>query len=100
MKDKFKSWIHSHPIRLKTVTNILSSFFIPLMIGVFTVITTIQQQRISDRQQHQEQLQLDDSKKESTFNNYMESISTLLLEDTTHVDIGPYIKAKTLATLR
>lgn len=54
MKDKFKSWIHSHPIRLKTVTNILSSFFIPLMIGGFTVITTIQQQRISDRQQHQE----------------------------------------------
>ncbi|CAF1438411.1 unnamed protein product [Didymodactylos carnosus] len=73
------------------------------MIGVFTVVTTIQQQQIANRQRDQDKQQADDLQKESIFSKYIDDISKLLLEshnDTVTNRELSYISTKTLTALR
>ncbi|CAF1125832.1 unnamed protein product [Didymodactylos carnosus] len=91
-KQQFLSW-----------ANLLLSSLIPLMIGVFTVAVTIQQQQISDRQRQQDQNQADDLQKENVFTGYIDDISKLILNTSQLSNTEQsllYIRTKTLTALR
>lgn len=86
------------------------SALIPLMIGVFTIVTTVlqqdnaTQQREHDKQaarlqREQSNLQADNLRQETIFAKYLDDVTKLLLLDNeTHYLM--YIRSKTLATLR
>ncbi len=83
---------------------------IPLMIGIFTVVTTIQQQKLSTQQREQDkqdafllrqhsERQADNLRKESVLNTYIDDVSNLLmLENRTRSLL--HIRMKTLTSLR
>ncbi|CAF1163024.1 unnamed protein product [Didymodactylos carnosus] len=72
------------------------------MIGVLTVVITLQQQSAVDRQRQEEQQQADTLQKERIFTSYVDDISKLLLtkEVTTDNKALLYIRTKTLSSLR
>ncbi|CAF0935809.1 unnamed protein product [Didymodactylos carnosus] len=81
---------------------LLATALVPLMIGIFTVVITIQHQSSADRQRQQEQQQADNLQNERTFSTYVDDISKLLLtkEVTTDNKALLYIRTKTLSSLR
>ena len=91
-------------------TKLLLSTLVPLMIGAFTVITTLQQNKISALQrdqdkeearllrQHQEH-QADNLHKENVYAVYLEEVSQLLMSNEEKSSLMQ-IRVKTLASLR
>ena len=86
------------------------SALVPFMIGLFTIITTIQQQNFSSLQREQDkhdalllrqqsELQADHLNKEKVFATYLDDVSKLFTEDTDRNTLMK-IRAKTLASLR
>ena len=105
--DNNRLQVESHKIKwLKFVMSAL----IPLMIGIFTVVTTVLQQDNAIQQRDHDKLQAllqrkqsdsqaDDLRQETVFAKYLDDITKLLLLDNeTHYLM--YIRSKTLATLR
>lgn len=87
-----------------------TSALIPLMIGVFTIVTTVQQQKLSSLQREKDKeealllgeqsaRQAEHLRKESVFTNYLDDISNLLTLDSEKNTLVR-IRAKTLVTLR
>ncbi|CAF1525858.1 unnamed protein product, partial [Didymodactylos carnosus] len=81
---------------------LVATALVPLMIGIFTVVMTIQQQSSASRQRQQEQQQADNLQNERTFSTYVDDIAKLLLtkEVTTDNKALLYIRTKTLSSLR
>lgn len=86
------------------------SALIPLMIGVFTIVTTILQQKSSYQQREQDKHDAhllreqshrlaDNLQKESVLVNYLNDISNLLMSQN-HTKILIHIRTKTLTSLR
>ena len=91
-------------------TKILLSALVPFMIGVFTVITTLQQNKLSalQREQDKEEARLlrqhsehqaDNLHKENVYAVYLDEVSQLLMSNEEKSSLMQ-IRAKTLATLR
>ena len=89
---------------------LLLSALIPLMIGVFTVFTTLQQNKISTLQRDQDieearlsrkhsEHQADNLHKENVFATYLEEVSQLLMSDKEKSSLIQ-IRTKTLSSLR
>jgi uncharacterized protein YjbI with pentapeptide repeats len=85
------------------------SALIPLMIGIFTVITTIQQQKLSSLQREQDKQaaillrqqsehQADNLHKENVYATYLDDVSILLMSNNEQSLMQ--IRAKTLSSLR
>ena len=97
-------------INYRKWTKLLLSALIPLMIGVFTVITTLQQNKISTLQREQDkqeafllrqhsERQADNLHKENVYALYLDQISHLLMSDQEKISLTQ-IRAKTLSSLR
>jgi uncharacterized protein YjbI with pentapeptide repeats len=89
---------------------LLLSALIPLMIGIFTVVSTIQQQKLWTQQREQDkqdafllrqhsERQADGLRKESVFTTYLDDVSKLLMLDNLTRSLV-FIRMKTLASLR
>ncbi|CAF4057967.1 unnamed protein product [Rotaria sordida] len=85
------------------------SALIPLMIGVFTIVTTMLQQKLSDQQREQDKEdarlfrlqsdhQTDILRQETVFDTYIDDISAILMEN--EVQHLVHIRIKTLTSLR
>ncbi|CAF1516259.1 unnamed protein product [Didymodactylos carnosus] len=81
---------------------LLISALVPLMIGIFTVVITIQQQSSADRQRQQEQQQADSLQKERILSSCLDDIAKLLLTKEVSTDNKTllYIRTRTLSSLR
>jgi uncharacterized protein YjbI with pentapeptide repeats len=86
------------------------SALIPLMIGVFTIVTTLLQQKLSNQQREQDkhdshllreqsQRLADNLQKESVLVNYLNDVSNILMSEN-HTKILIHIRTKTLTSLR
>jgi uncharacterized protein YjbI with pentapeptide repeats len=89
---------------------IFLSALIPLMIGVFTIVTTLQEQKLSTLQREhdkrealllrqQSEHQANNLHKENIYTIYLDDVSKLLISDNEKSSLMQ-IRAKTLATLR
>ncbi|CAF1510191.1 unnamed protein product [Rotaria sordida] len=105
-----------HNAKIKSESNyhawikLILSALIPLMIAIFTIVTTILQQKLSTQQREQEkqdslllrqqtERQEDNLQKENIFATYLDDVSKLLLlENQTNSLI--HIRMKTLSALR
>ena len=76
---------------------------LPLAIGLFTVITTIQNRQIAQQQRDADKTQAEDGQRETVFTNYINEISRYRDENNDKMlDISKmlYVRAKTLTILR
>lgn len=81
------------------------SAMIPCVLGIFTIIFTLQQRDLSNRQRQQDRWQQLDSQREELFNSYINDISKFLMQESNnHSTINSngliYIRTKTLTILR
>ena len=76
---------------------------LPLVIGIFTVITTIQNRHIAQQQRNADKSRAEDGQRETVFTNYINEISRYRDENTDNIfDTSKilYIHTKTLTALR
>ncbi|CAF2609987.1 unnamed protein product [Rotaria sp. Silwood2] len=81
------------------------SALIPCVLGIFTIIFTLQQQDLSKQQQEQERWHQLDSQRQTSFKAYIDDISKLLKQQSTMSPMIEkisllYIRTKTLTVLR
>ncbi|CAF1347373.1 unnamed protein product [Didymodactylos carnosus] len=81
---------------------LLISALVPLMIGIFTVVITIQQQSSANRQRQQDQRQADSLQKDRILSSCVDDIAKLLLTKEVATDNKTllYIRTRTLSSLR
>lgn len=72
----------------------------PLAVGIFTIVTTIHNQRIAELDRNQDHEQTKDDQQETVYTNYINDISKFVNEKTYTDKNGLYIRTKTLAALR
>ncbi|CAF1157953.1 unnamed protein product [Rotaria sp. Silwood1] len=84
---------------------LIISALIPCVLGIFTILFTLQQQDLSKQQQQQERWHQLDSQRQTSFNAYIDDISKFLAQEMAiHPVIDKtsllYIRTKTLTVLR
>jgi uncharacterized protein YjbI with pentapeptide repeats len=99
-----------HPGNHRLCLKLTLSALIPLMIGVFTIVTTVLQQKLSNQQREQDKHDshllreqserlADNLQKESVLINYLNDVSNILMSEN-HTKILIHIRTKTLTSLR
>ncbi|CAF3847480.1 unnamed protein product [Adineta steineri] len=78
------------------------SALIPCILGIFTIVFTVQQQVLSQQQHEIDRQNQRDAQRETAFNAYINDISNLLLNTnhTNKTNFFLYIRTKTLTVLR
>ncbi|CAF1089084.1 unnamed protein product, partial [Adineta ricciae] len=84
---------------------LVASALVPCILGVFTIVFTLQQQELSKQQQEQERWHQLDSQQQTSFDTYINDVSNYLAQKSTmHAAIDKtsllYIRTKTLTALR
>ena len=82
----------------------LSSFAVPLTIGIFTLVTTLQNRHIARQERDQDMRQVEDEQREAVFVSYIDDISRFRDQNSVNLTQNPdkliYVHSKTLAALR
>ncbi|CAF1347501.1 unnamed protein product [Didymodactylos carnosus] len=102
---KFKNECDHRCVRqtaLKNWAKIVSALLVPLILGVFTVVQTLQQQKISSLQRKQDQYQADNTQNEDIFAKYIDDVSRFILKQNTFLSQTDkvYLRTQTLTALR
>jgi uncharacterized protein YjbI with pentapeptide repeats len=102
--------IPSKSTKTKTIPNklqlikLLSSLALPLAVGIFTLVTTVQNRRIARQEREQDVEQSEDEQREAVFMNYINDIARYRDRNidnlTNNTDKLLYIRTKTLTSLR
>ena len=89
----------------KVWRQLIASALVPFVLGIFTVVFTIQQQSLSKQQHEIDRRNQRDAQQQVTFDTYINDISNLLLHsvetnETHRAKIRLYVRTKTLTALR
>ena len=83
---------------------LLTSFAVPLTIGIFTLVTSLQNRHIARQERDQDRRQAEDEQRETVYVSYINDISRFRDANignlTRNLDKLIYIRSKTLAALR
>lgn len=93
------------PVRTKLEwIKLLTSFAVPLTIGIFTLVTSLQNRHIARQERDQDTRQAEDEQRETVYVSYINDISRFRDANIVNLTRNPdkliYIRSKTLAALR